>query len=151
MKNTPIFLNKHIFIFWDAQNPEKRKPCRHSRKEVGPKAPGAHRAHGPRPLGPMGAQLGGWGKLPTVRQIYLLSGKLPTVRQSYLLSGMHPTTAYFAPNNRIHAPNRSIDMHPKGIDMHPKVSIYFAPNFRILCTQPSHRHAPKRHRLCTQK
>ena len=38
---------------------------------------------------------------------------------------------------------RAIDMHPKGIDMHPKVSIYFAPNFRILCTQPSHRHAPK--------
>ena len=100
-----------------------------------PRVPGA-RAHGP--PGAHGAQLGGWGKLPTVRQ-------------SYLLSGMHPTTAYFAPNNRIHAPNRSIDMHPKGIDMHPKVSIYFAPNFRILCTQPSHRHAPKRHRLCTQK
>ena len=37
-----------------------------------------------------------------------------------------------APNNRIPAPNRSIDMHPKGIDMHPKVSIYFAPNNRIL-------------------
>ena len=61
-------------------------------------------------------------------------GKLPTVRQSYLLSGMHPTTAYFATNNGIHATNRSIDMHPKGIDMHPKVSIYVAPNFRILCT-----------------
>ena len=74
---------------------------------------------------------------------YLLSGKLPTVRQSYLLSGKLPTVR--------HAPNRSIDMHPKGIDMHPKVSIdlhpttaYFAPNNRILCTQPLHRHAPKR-------
>jgi len=95
---------------------------------------------------------------------YLLSGKatysqakLPTVRQSYLQSGKAtysqaklPTVRH-APNNRIHAPNRAIDMHPKGIDMHPKVSIDFAPNFRILCTQPSHRHAPKRHRLCTQK
>ena len=44
------------------------------------------------------------GKLPTVRQSYLLSGKatycqakLPTVRQSYLQSGMHPTTAYMHP------------------------------------------------------
>ena len=92
------------------------------------------------------------GKLPTVRQTtycqanYLLSGKLPTIRQatyyqtSYLLSGMHPNVAadfapnnrIHAPNNRIHAPNRSIDMHPKGIDMHPNVSIYFAPNNRIL-------------------
>ena len=54
-------------------------------------------------------------------------GKLPTVRQSYLLSGMHPTTAYFAPNNRIHAPNRSIDMHPKGIDFAPKSSRIHAP------------------------
>ena len=53
---------------------------------------------------------------------------------------MHPNVAAdFAPNNRIHAPNRAIDMHPKGIDMHPKgidmhpnVSIYFAPNNRIL-------------------
>ena len=100
---------------------------------------------------------------------YLLSGRLPTVRQttycqaSYLLSGKAtysqaklPTVRH-APNNRIHAPNRAIDMHPKaaymhpkGIDMHPKVSIYFAPNFRMLCTQPSHRHAPKRHRWCTQ-
>ena len=58
------------------------------------------------------------------------------------LPGMHPTTAYFAPNNRIHAPNRSIDMHPKGIDMHPKVSIcmhpttaYFPPN-RSIDTHP---------------
>ena len=104
----------------------------------------------------MGAQLGGWGKLPTVRQSYLLSGmhpttadmhpnvsayRLPTVRQSYLqsgkatysqasylLSGMHPNVAAdFAPNNRIHAPNRAIDMHPKGIDMHPKVSIDLHP------------------------
>ena len=97
------------------------------------------------------------GKLPTVRQSYLQSGKLPTVRQSYLQSGKAtysqaklPTVRH-APNNRIHAPNRAIDMHAKGTDMHPKVSIYFAPNFRILCTQPSHRHAPKRHRLCTQK
>jgi len=40
---------------------------------IGFKAPGAH-----------GAQLGGWGKLPTVRQ-------------SYLLAGMHPTTAYMHP------------------------------------------------------
>ena len=50
-----------------------------------------------------------------------------------------PNNRIHAPNNRIHAPNRSIDMHPKGIDMHPKgidmhpnVSIYFAPNNRIL-------------------
>ena len=28
--------------------------------------------------------------------------------------------------------DRSIDMHPKGIDMHPNVSIYVAPNNRIL-------------------
>ena len=75
--------------------------------------------------GGVGGGVGGWGKLPTVRQ-------------SYLLSGMDPTAAYFAPNNRLHAPNRSIDMHPKGIDMHPKgidmhpkVSIYFAPKNRI--------------------
>ena len=74
---------------------------------------------------------------------YLLSGKATYCQASYLQSGKLPTVR--------HAPNRSIDMHPKGIDMHPKVSIYFAPNFRILCTQPSHRHAPKRHRLCTQK
>ena len=73
------------------------------------------------------------GKLPTVRQSYLLSGKATYSQASYLLSGMHPNVAaYFAPNNRIHAPNRSIDMHPKGIDMHPNVSIYFAPNNRIL-------------------
>ena len=53
---------------------------------------------------------------------------------------MHPNVdAYSAPNYRIHAPSRSIDMHPKGTDMHPKgidmhpnVSIYFAPNNRIL-------------------
>ena len=43
-----------------------------------------------------------------------------------------PNNRIHAPNNRIHAPNRSIDMHPKGIDMHPDVSIYFAPNNRIL-------------------
>ncbi len=43
-----------------------------------------------------------------------------------------PNNRIHAPNNRIHAPNRSIDMHPKGIDMHPNVSIYFAPNNRIL-------------------
>ena len=36
------------------------------------------------PPGAHGAQLGGWGKLPTVRQ-------------SYLLSHMHPTTAYMHP------------------------------------------------------
>ena len=103
-------------------------------------------------------------KLPTVRQSYLQSGKatysqaeLPTVKQSYLLSGKATYSQAKLPTVR-HAPNRSIDMHPKaaymqpkGIDMHPKVSIYFAPNYRILCTQPSHRHAPKRHRLCTQR
>ena len=50
-----MFLNKHIFDFWDAQNPEKKKRVlRQARKVVGPKAPGAHRAHGPRPLGPIG-------------------------------------------------------------------------------------------------
>ena len=106
-----------------------------------------------RPMGELGLAWGGgvgggggrgWGKLPTVRQSYLLSGKLPTVRH--------------APNSRIHASNRAIYMHPtaaymhpKGIDMHPKVSTYFPPNNRVLCTQPSHRHAPKRHRCCTQK
>ena len=58
--------------------------------------------------------------------------ELPTVRQSYLLSGRLSAVMKLAPNNRIHAPNRSIDMHPKGIDMHPNVSIYFAPNNRIL-------------------
>ena len=56
---------------------------------------------------------------------------------------MHPTIAYFAPNNHIHAPNRSIDLHPESAYMHPKVSMYFAPNNYILCTQPPHRHAPK--------
>ena len=94
----------------------------------------------------MGAQLGGWGKLPTVRQSYLLSGKLPTVRQSYLLSGKLPTVR--------HAPNRSIDMHPKGIDMHPKLSIdlhptsaYFAPNRAIDMHPKGIDVAPKRHRF----
>ena len=44
-----------IFYFWDAQNPGKNKiVLRQDRKVVGPKAPGAHRAHGPRPLGPIG-------------------------------------------------------------------------------------------------
>ena len=32
---------------------KNRRARRHSRKGVGPKAPGAHRAHGPRPLGPI--------------------------------------------------------------------------------------------------
>ena len=58
------------------------------------------------PWGPLGPDVAYGGA-----RNYLLSGKLPTVR---------------------HAPNRAIDMHPKGIDMHPKVSIYFAPNNRIL-------------------
>ena len=104
------------------------------------------------------------GKLPAVRQSYLQSGKLPTVRQSYLQSGKATYSQAKLPTVRQSylqsgkAPNRAIDMqpkaaymHPEGIDMHPKVSIYFAPNFRILCTQPSHRHAPKRHRCCTRK
>ena len=83
------------------------------------------------------------GKATYCQASYLLSGKLPTVRQSYLLSGKLPTVR--------HAPNPSIDMHQKGIDMHPKVSIDLAPNNRILCTQPLHRHAPKRHIRFNQK
>ena len=145
------------------------------------RVPGPDRAKGPGPgplgpgagagtpwargLGPRGPRCGiRVENVTTYSQAsYLQSGKLPTVRQatyyqaSYLLSGKAtysqaklPTVRH-APNNRIHASNRAIDMHPKGIDMHPKVSIYFAPNSRILCTQPSHRHAPKRRRLCTQK
>ena len=45
----------HIFYFWDAHNFEKNEiVLQQARKVVGPKAPGAHRAHGPRPLGPIG-------------------------------------------------------------------------------------------------
>ena len=98
---------------------------------IGPKAPGAHRAHGPRPLGPMGAQLGGWGKLPTVRQSYLYCQAC--TQQPHTCT--QPSHRH-APKSRIHA--------PKSIHR-------LAPNNCILCTQPSHRHAPKRHRLCTQK
>ncbi len=61
---------------------------------------------------------------------YLLSGKLPTVRQafsryetSYLLSGKLPTVR--------HAPKRSRRL----CTQQPHT-----------CTQPIHRHAPKRHR-----
>ena len=43
MKNTLIFLNKHIFIFWDAQNPEKKNRVDTVEKWLGP-----------RPLGPIG-------------------------------------------------------------------------------------------------
>ena len=97
------------------------------------------------------------GKLPTVRQSYLLSGKatyrqakpyllsgkLPTVRQSYLQSGKATyCQACTQPIHR-HAPKRHRHA-PNSIHIH-------APNNRILCTQPSHRHAPKRHRLCIQK
>ena len=47
-------MKHHILYFWDAQDPEKNEiVLRQARKLVGPKAPGAHRAHGPRPLGPM--------------------------------------------------------------------------------------------------
>ena len=104
-------------------------------------------------------------KLPTVRQATYCQAKLPTVKQSYLQSGKATYSQAKLPTVR-HAPNRSIDMHPKAAYMHPIVSIYmhpttayFARNNRILCTQPSHRHAPKRHRhapkrlhiLCTQQ
>ena len=48
-----IFMKYHIFYFWDAQNLEKNEiVLRQARKVVGPKAPGSHRAHGPRPLRP---------------------------------------------------------------------------------------------------
>ena len=54
-KNTSIFMKSRICYFWDAQNHEKNEiVLRQARKVVGPKAPGAHRAHGPRPLGPIG-------------------------------------------------------------------------------------------------
>ena len=78
---------------------------------------------------PIELPIGGLGRLPTVRQSYLQSGKatycqakLPTARQE---------------------PNRSVDLHPAPAYSHPRVSEYFAPKNRILCTQPLHRLAPK--------
>ena len=55
-----------FFYFWDAQNPEKTN-LRQARKVVGPKAPGALRAHGPKPLGPIG---------PTFRRTITVTGKV---------------------------------------------------------------------------
>ena len=44
----------HIFIFGTPKILKKNEiVLRQARKVVGPKAPGAHRAHGPRPLGPI--------------------------------------------------------------------------------------------------
>ena len=72
----------------------------------------------------MGAQLGGWGKLPTARQSYLLSGMHPTTAYMHpkLSIDLHPTSAYFAPN-------RAIDMHPRGIDFAPTSSRIHAPSY----------------------
>ena len=47
--NTPFCFPGRCFC--RKKNP--RRARRHSRKGVGPKAPGAHRAHGPRPIGPI--------------------------------------------------------------------------------------------------
>ena len=45
----------NIFIFGTPKILKKNAiVLRQARKVVGPKAPGAHRAHGPRPLGPIG-------------------------------------------------------------------------------------------------
>ena len=85
------------------------------------------------------------GKATYCQASYLLSGKLPTVRQSYLLSGKLPTVRH-APNRFIDMYPKGIDMHPQvSIDLHPTTA-YFAPNNRIhapkrlhiLCTQIPH-------------
>ena len=68
-----IWLRKHThFYLLDAQNPETKMFCDtvgHSLFffQFGPKAPGAHEAHGPRPLGPIG---------PIFRRTITVTGKV---------------------------------------------------------------------------
>ena len=111
---------------------------------------------------------------------YLLSGKLPTIRQAisrirdapkrHILCTqtspytLHPTSAYFAPKRfRIHAPKFRIHA-PKRFRIQTTCCQAKLPTVRQAfsryetctqqphtCTQPIHRHAPKRRILCTQK
>ena len=69
--------------------------------------------------------------------------------ESYLQSGKATYCQAKLPTVR-QAPNRSIDLHPTTAYLHPRVSAYFAPSNRILCTQPLHRLAPNFRILCTQ-
>ena len=104
------------------------------------------------PLGP-----GAWGPLGPSYRIHMES-VTNCCKAGYLLSGrpsaavrdapkrrihapksflyMHPTTAYFAPNNRIHA--------------HKRFRIH-APKFRIHAPKSSRIHAPKSSRIHAPK